>query len=549
MADFTNSFTTIALNSYQIGQDSEINIMNDQKDSDRGIFNNNSTFNDLLSQYRSVVLNSLITAFGLDQLIFKDIDGGNVQTMHNAENHVYANDTFRERGERSYNRNDYAPSSYMNARRKRDFQNNEHIYDCYTGRELPKDGRAHLEHIVSAKENHDRTDMRILFDKEEMSNIINGEKNTAYIDGSMNESKSEKPLKEWEAKTSRRDKSKTNGEYYGVDSERAHAADERARKNIDEQVARKKLAHYSSSMAKDSLKQGGQMAIRQALGVVFTEVAATVMDEVPNIIKQLRSNFSVEKFFQKIGELISKAFERVKSRMGDVLEAIKTGFTAGVFASITTTIINMFATTAKNIVRLIRQAMVSITEAIRILFFDKEKRTTGERVIAASKVLMTGASTVLGVLVEQSLSSFLQSTGIAAIPVIGGVLVDIIPLFVGTLLTGLLSVTFIYYMDNAESIQKLISFIDRISEDCFDRSVKTINEANRLIDEYIAELCSVDIEKLRAQVADIHEVNLALACGNNDVLYKYCHNNNIKLQFHNTKQFVNLMLSSEELEI
>ena len=319
----------------------------------------------------------------------------------------------------------------------------------------------------------------------------------------------EKPLTEWEAQTSTKDKAKTNGEYYDVNSEKAHASDERARKNIDQEVARKKLAHYSSSMAKDGLKQGGQMAIRQALGVVFTEVAATVMDEVPNIIKQLRSNFSVETFFKKIGELVLNAFERVKSKMGDVLEALKTGFTSGVFTSIITTIINMFATTAKNIVRLIRQAMVSITEAVRILFFDKEKRTTGERVIAASKVLMAGASIVLGVLVEQSLFSFLESTAIAAIPVIGGVLVELIPIFVGTLLTGLLSVTFLYYMDHAESIQKLIAYIDRISEDCFDRAVKTINDANRLLDEFIAELCSIDIEKLRAQVADIHEVNLS----------------------------------------
>lgn len=547
--DLSNSFTNVALNSYKLGEDSNITISNDCKDSDGEVFKNNSSFNELLSQYRGTVLSSLITAFGLDKILFTDNDGGNVQTIHNAKSHIYSDDKFRERGERAYNRNDYATANDMNDRRKHDFQTKEHIYDCYTGRKLPKDGRAHLEHIVSAKENHDQTDMRILFDKAEMFNIINGEKNTTYIDGSMNQSKGEKPLKDWEVKTSSKDKSMTNGEYFGVKAKRAHKADESARKSIDQQVARKKLEHYSSSMTKDSLKQGGQVAIRQALGVIFTEVATMVMDEVPNIIKQLHSDFSIEKFFLKIGDLVSQAFERVKSKMGHVLEAIKTGFTSGIFTSIITTVINMFATTAKNMVRLIRQALVSITEAIRILFFDKDKRTTGERVIAASKVIMTGASTVLGVLVEQSLSSFLQSSGIVAIPVIGGVLADIIPIFVGTVLTGLVSVSFLYYMDHSESIQKLIQFIDRISEDCFDRAVKTIDQANQLLDVYIAELCSVDIDKMREQVADIHEVNLAIDCGDTDVLYKYCDNNGIKLQFHNQEQFVNLMLSPQELEI
>lgn len=542
-----NSFTSTSFTFFDEGKRNDFGLSKD-KNYGNNCFDNNS-FNNILGEYKEVILNSLITAFGLDQLIFNDKDGGNVQTIHNAKEGIYANDTFRERGERKYNRDDYATASYMNSRRKQDFKNNDKIYDCYTGRELPKDGRTHLEHIVSAKENHDRTDMRILFDKDEMSKIINQKDNTAYIDGSMNQSKSDTPLREWENKTSKKDNSKTNGEYYGVNPEMAHAADDKARKTIDEQVARRKLEHYSKGIAKDSLKQGSQLAIRQGLGVVFTEVTMTIIDEIPETIKRLKGDFSVEKFFSSMGSLVAIAFERVKAKLGHILESIKTGFVAGVFNSIITTIINMFVTTAKNIVRLIRQAMVSITEAVRILFFDKEKRTTGERVIAAAKVIITGASTVLGVLVEQTLSSALKGTGIVAIPVIGPILGDIIPIFTGTLLTGLLSVTFLYFMDNSKSIQKLIEFINKVSEDCFDRALKTIKEANNLLDEYIANLCSIDIDGLRAKIADIHEINLGLAIGDDSYLYKYCENNNIKLQFKNTNEFIDLMLSDEALEI
>lgn len=510
----------------------------------------NSSFNEILDEYRSVVISSLITAFGLDQIIFNDDKkGGNVQTIHNASNGIYANEMFKERGERKYNRDDYATAAYMNKRRKEEFKNIDRIYDCYTGRELPKDGRTHLEHIVSAKENHDRTDMRILFSVEEMSNIINQESNTTYIDGSMNQSKNDKQLKEWESQKSTKDKSKTNGEYYGVDFKKAHKADEKSRRTIDEQVTRRKIEHYSQSMVKDSLKQGSRMAIRQGLGIVFTEVALTVMDEVPKIIHQLKGNFSVERFFSKISDLISVAFQRVKLKLGHILEGIKTGFTSGIFNSIITTIINIFLTTGKNIIRLIRQAMVSITEAVRILFFDREKRTTGERMLAASKIIITGASTVLGVFVEQTLSSSIHSTGIAMIPIVGSILVDIIPIFAGTLLTGLVSVTFLYYMDNSDSIQKLIKFINTMSEDCFDRALKTISDANRLLDEYIARLCRIDVDKLRERVADIHEINLALMNGDNNALYRYCDKNNIKLQFSNTEEFIELMNSDVALEI
>lgn len=547
MDNLNRSFCAVSLRMFENQEHCDINI------SHNGDFSNNcfnhSSLNEILDKYKSVVTNSLIAAFGLDQLIFTDRDGGNVQTVHNAVNEIYANDTFKERGQRKYNRDDYATANYMNSRRKNEFKNIDHIYDCYTGRELPKDGRTHLEHIVSAKEIHDRTDIRVLFSTEEMSTIINQKSNTTYIEGSMNQSKNDKKLKEWESQKSTKDKSKTNGEYYGVDSKKAHKADETSRRTIDEQVARRKIEHYSKSIYKDSLKQGRQMAIRQGLGIVFTEVSLTVMDEVPKIINQLKGNFSVETFFSKISDLVLVAFERVKLKLGHILEAIKTGFTAGIFNSIITTIINTFLTTGKNIIRLIREAMVSITEAVRILFFDKKKRTTGERMIAASKIILTGASTVLGIFVEQTLSSFIHSTGIVALPVVGGILADIIPIFVGTLLTGLVSVTFLYYMDNSESIKKLIKFIDTMSEDCFDRALTTVSQANQLLDEYIARLCCIDIDKLRERVADIHEINLALMNGDNNALYKYCDKNNIKLQFRNTEEFIHLMNSSVELEI
>lgn len=549
MKEIPGSLTAVTLTSYQLGEDSKYNITNDIESSDEATFINNNEFNNIFSQYKTVLLNSLVTAFGLDQIIFNDKDGGNVQTIHNAKNHVYANEDFSKKGERKYDRNDYATANYMNKRRKKDFQTNDKIHDGYTGKVLNKDGRTDLEHIVSAKENHERLEMRLFHEKAEMSDLINSKKNTTYIDSSTNKSKGARTLKDWGKKTSNNDKTKTNEEYYGVDSKKAYLADENARRSIDEKVARRKLEHYSSSMMKDSLNQGSKMAIRQGLGIVFSEIASTIMDNVPGIIKEIRANFSIELFLEKIGELIVLTFERVKSKMSNILDAVKTGFTSGVFSSIVTSVINMFATMAKNIVRLVRQGMVSITEAVKIIFFDTENRTTGEKVIAASKVIMTGASVVLGVLLEQSISSSLESSGIGSIPVIGGILTDIFPIFIGTLFTGLLSVTFLYFMDNNKSIQNLISFIDKVSKDCFDRSIDTINQANALLDNYIAELCKIDIEKLKEQISDIHEINLAVARRDNDKLYKYCGEVGIKLQFNNTQQFTKLMLSEDSLEI
>ena len=43
----------------------------------------NSIYDDLFKQYGRVVIESLLTSFGLDMLLIKDQHGGDVDTIHN----------------------------------------------------------------------------------------------------------------------------------------------------------------------------------------------------------------------------------------------------------------------------------------------------------------------------------------------------------------------------------------------------------------------------------------------------------------------------------
>lgn len=531
-----------SLNAFQKGEESAIQI---KPNNDNGFGNKNN--DDLFYQYRGVIINSMITAFGLDRVLFKDREGGNVQTIHNAENHVYSDEKYKERGERGYNRDDYATASYMNKRSKEDFKREPSIVDGYTGKELPKDGRSHLEHIVSAKEIHDNTAFRVLSDKEEMSKVINNEKNTLYTEASANMSKNDLPLQEWMNKPSKKDPSQTNGEHFGIDAEMAYAADSNSRTYIDQTVARKKLEHYAEGMTKDSLMQGGSMAARQALGVIFTEVAMIIMDDTPKLIKKMKNAFSLEVFFEGIVAIVKRAFERVENKQKEIFDAFTNGFWAGIFSSIVTTIINMFLTTAKNIVRLVRQAMVSITEAIKILLFDQEHRPAGQRLAAASKVLFTGASVVLGVILEQTLSQALVNLGVASIPFIGPILVEVVSIFAGVLLTGLLTVTFVYFIEHSQVIKDLVAFLDKVFEDGYDRALNRMKEANQIIDDYIAKLCELDLGALRNTLRNLHSMSDALELGDSNKIYEVCKSLSVELQFNNRAEFVEFMLDKETI--
>lgn len=498
-------------------------------------------FDALLLEYREIVVNSLITAFGLDKLLFLDIDGGNVQTIHNAENRVYSNETFRERGEREYNRNDYASPGYMNQRRKNDFKNKKQIDDGYRDvKDLPKDGRTHLEHVVSAKENHENTAFRILFDADEMSEIINDKNNTIYTDSSLNQSKGESSLSNW-LNQQKKGQDKKNAERFGVNRKKSRAKDKKARKFINEKIARRKIEHYAKSMTTDSLSQGGKMAVRQALGVVFTELTMTIWDELPIIREKCNSKYSVDNFFDCVVDIIKKGFKRVEQKLNAIVDAFKNGFVSGFFNSIVVTIINMFLTTSKNLIKIIRQAMTSITEAVRILFFDKENRSVGERLTVAVKILLTSAATVIGVILEQTLNETLTASGLSAIPVIGPSVVDSISVFSGILLTGILSVTFLYVLDNSEVIKKIIKFIDYIFTDGIAKVGEKMDAANSLLDDYIAKLCEIDVSKLKDDINKLHSLNLVLLTGDLSQLYEYCESSNIDLQFKNSEEFRDFM--------
>jgi len=379
-----------------------------------------------------------------------------------------------------------------------------------------------------------------------MKAIINDNKNTLYTESSLNQSKGDSPLTDWMDRQNNGQEEK-NAERFEVNRKKAKAADKKARKFINEEVARKKLEHYAVNMTKDSLSQGGATAVRQALGVVFTELTMTIWDEIPNIRNKIGNEFSAERFFESIIKIVENGFVRVRKKMQAIFDALINGFMSGFINSIVTTIINIFLTTGKNLVRVIRQAMTSITEAVRILFFNKENRSPGDRLLAVVKILLTGAATVMGVILEQALSETLSASGLAAVPVIGSALAEAISVFSGILITGILSVTFLYVLDNSEFVKKIVAFIDYLFADGVAKAREKMEAANQLLDEYIAKLSGVDVGKLKEEVSRLHALNFAVVSGDINSMYSYCFDSGINLQFDSEYEFVAFMEDDDSI--
>ena len=161
----------------------------------------------------------------------------------------------------------------------------------------------------------------------------------------------------------------------------------------------------------------------------------------------------------------------------------------GILASLTTTLCNIFFSTAKNIVRIIRQSWASLVEATKIMLFNPDCLPFGERFRATAKVISTGASIVVGTLVNDLVSK----AGFATIPVVGNIIVT----FCGTFVTGIMSCSLLYLLDNNKKINKLINVLNTIPT--IEDIVVYYKYQATILEEYCAKLLEIDIERFNKE--------------------------------------------------
>ncbi|MBQ9238989.1 MAG: hypothetical protein IJ191_06735 [Treponema sp.] len=158
----------------------------------------------LLELCKDNVIETITGQFGLASLFINSQDGGNVTTTHNFENGV----TATKADEQKYNawqenkkkdwqdvRKGTGYDKPLPKKRKEAFQTQDVIIDEYTGRPLPKDGRAQLDHIVSASEIENNPRTNLFQTPEDRAKMATNDKNLAWTESSANQSKGNKNWK------------------------------------------------------------------------------------------------------------------------------------------------------------------------------------------------------------------------------------------------------------------------------------------------------------------------------------------------------------------
>ncbi|MCH1966215.1 hypothetical protein [Paraclostridium sordellii] len=449
----------------------------------------------IFKQYERVIIESLITSFGLD-FIVKDRYGGDVDTINNVrkigkdEEMIYKNKQnqidYDNRGK--YDSHAYHTNkAYKEKNKQVSMQKKEGtLIDAYTGESIGYNGKSDLDHVIAAKGIHEDAG-RVLAELSGVD-LANSNENLEATNPRTNRTKKADSMDDF--------LNKYGDEYTEYQKDKMKEKDAIARKLYEAKLA--KEYYTSPKFAKDVAffagNVGVRMGLRQVLGFVFTEVWFTVKEEFNN----LNGSFDFSELLTSIGNGIKRGFENAKEKYKELLAKFTDGVVAGSISSITTTMCNIFFTTAKNIVKIIRLTYASIVQAAKVLFINPDNLPFGERMRAIVKILATGASVVVGTTIGETIGK----TPVGTIPVVG----EIIQTFCGTLVTGIMSCSLLYFFDRSEIMNKLVSKLNNLN--IFNTEVNYFYQQAEYFEKYAAELMSIDIEKFREET----ELYYSFAC-------------------------------------
>lgn len=477
-----------------------------------------NVFRGIWKEYERVILQSLVTSFGLD-FIVHDQHGGDVDTIHNVRE-IGKNPSMKYKNvqnQADYDNNGaYDNPAYHADKRYRDIvrtakkefnENGTWIDDTYvkgntvapvSNKTVPRNRQGQLDHVVSANEIHDDQG-RILAGLDGME-LANSPENLRYTNAAINRNLSNMSVEDY-IKWCEDNPDKVNwngnkGETLPADVKRKLRSEyNRAKKTYDAKVAK---AYYTSpKFAKDTAiaagSRGAEMGARQAMGFIFVEIWFASKAELQAVLP----HSNLKDMLEAIANGVKNGLNNARLKYKELVAKFEEGFVAGALSSLTTTLCNIFFTTAKKLVRNIRQIYASVVQAGRVLLFNPDGLLFGDRIKLSTVILATGASVLIGTAVGELISL----TPIGSAPVIG----NVVQLFCSTLTSGLLSCTLLVFLDRSKFMNKVITELNRIPSE-----VNNYREIADALECLAAKLANLDIAKFRAETEKYNDIALKI---------------------------------------
>ena len=415
----------------------------------------------LIELCKDNVMTTIVGQFGLASLFVEAKDGGSVTTTHNFEKGVTANKDDEARYQDWHHvtkEGGFKERRPLYDKRKDELRNQDKmagtkiVKDEYTGDSISIK-RADVDHVISAKEIETDSAGHLFMNQEDRVKMGTDDVNLAYTKDKANRSKGSKKMEDWLDKKD--EEGRTNEERFGIDRERALAKDKAARKHMSKTINKAAFKKYSKELLATGGKDAAKMAAYSAVGVIMHDLSLAVVEELKYILKN-RGNKTFKELFRHFKEKMAEVCDALKKKWKDIVAGSLEAGVVAFLSNIVVFIINIFATTLKKIVSMIRAGFVSLCQAIKLMVHHPEDMTQYEANYQAIKILTAGLIGALSLGLSASIEKFLQAIPglqpimMFPIPSFGGeprTVSDIIAVTLSAVVGGLVTTIVLYYMD------------------------------------------------------------------------------------------------------
>lgn len=412
----------------------------------------------LFSDCQQQVISQIIGPFGLSMAMFEDRNGGNVTTVHNfvrePDTGDGSNSYVAEKDQASYSksREEYSANKKdlgsIPASTIEKVETASGGVDGYTNKELAtstsKTNRqydADIDHVNSKKSVWKNKAAHLAFetgtDLDRMKEVVHSEENLVVTDKSLNRSKGEHSLEDF-AQTP--NDGVTNADRFELDQQSCATAQNRADQHLNSSINKDLLRKQGTELLQTGGKQAALMGLRQSLGLLLTELVNGLFNEFKILIKA--GVEAGKTLFEEIKERLQRVIAAVVKKIPAAASQAFQGGVSGFMSNLITFLINNFLSTAKRFVTIIREGLLGLVKALKMIMFPPKGMTSSEALQEGLKVLTAVVVTSVGFLLQESVATFLKTLPFL-IPVadaVSGVLIGI--------MTGLLSAFLAYQLDN-----------------------------------------------------------------------------------------------------
>ncbi|MGF1689947.1 ATPase [Photobacterium kagoshimensis] len=520
----------------------------------------------LTEELHKTVVQSLVTSFGLDFLLFEDKKGGEVATIHNVRKHhsgetdihlseqvkqeyvnqgaykpakldADGNQVFNSKGKAVKVDRYHADSRYKNrgAADKQLHQEGK-LYDAYRDQNMAQNENRQLDHIISSHEVHNDAG-RVLagLDGVELANQSSNFQSThSYVNNLKSAYSMDAFLGDVLPRTIENKKAKVAQNCEKLAAMPTSTPQQRHEKRKVEDSITKDKAHIEAleSLDHDKMREADHQARQQYDGQINATYYTSSKFFKSTAVESAKSGFKMG-MRQALGMIMAEVWFELKEHIPSLYKDAQGNFTLERFLDrlkkMAVDIWTRIKARFKDILTEFKDGAIggvlsSLTTTVMNIFFTTQKligkliREMWTSLVSAAKMVFFNPSKLSAGDLAREVTRIL-STGVA---VAMGVILNQhlatvmtfpfgseLASFISAIATGLMTLGLTYFLDHSEMMQKIWNFLNQFKSEA-RRTLEYFQKVNAELDRYLVELAALEFNLAPQELAQFTDSLVAV---------------------------------------